>query len=346
MTSLDKHSIFYNGPNMWSDVLENLRNKMSLENFKGWIAPLVLSSLEDETVHLKAQDDFAKSWVEDNYLDLIEDALAEVIGQQITVKITSSNEAKEKTSSQNDQLILWPTTERAAPNAFLRSALFGPISRGPRKQYKELTEMSSYGDLKILYKGEQLDQGDLDVWFQAIELHRPEQLGQSVTFTIRGFLKQLGRRPGGSGNAWLKRSIQRMYDASILIETKNWAIESRLIYQQALKKHHDTFSLRLNPDWARPFLANDYTRLHWETRQNLPAANYAQWLHGFLSTHDFSSQKPLKIGINKLKPICGGAAISNQRKFRQKLRAGLDELKDVGFISAWDLDKRDIVTIG
>jgi hypothetical protein len=61
------------------------------------------------------------------------------------------------------QLPLWPEPVRAVPNGFLRSALFGAIAKG-RRRYINGEDLAAVDGVTIRYKGERLDQGDLDVW--------------------------------------------------------------------------------------------------------------------------------------------------------------------------------------
>ena len=60
------------------------------------------------------------------------------------------------------QLPLWPEPVRAVPNGFLRSALFGAIARGKRR-YIDGEQLAALDGVEIRYKGQRLDQGDLDV---------------------------------------------------------------------------------------------------------------------------------------------------------------------------------------
>lgn len=55
------------------------------------------------------------------------------------------------------------------PNACFQSALFGMVARGSRK-YLNGQKIVSFKGLTISYTGEQLDQGDLDVFIHAVHL--------------------------------------------------------------------------------------------------------------------------------------------------------------------------------
>ena len=116
--------------------------------------------------------------------------------------------------------------KHVAPNACFQSALFGMVARGRRK-YLNGQRIVSFKGITISYTGEQLDQGDLDVFIYAIHLtalekenRRPDGL---VHFSVRGFLSAIGRKPGKSGQQWFLNSIRRLSASNIEIrfEEKN-----------------------------------------------------------------------------------------------------------------------------
>ena len=74
------------------------------------------------------------------------------------------------------QLPMWPEPARAVPNGFLRSALFGAIAKG-RRRYINGEDLAAIDGVTIRYKGERLDQGDLDVWESVLHAVRLQELG-------------------------------------------------------------------------------------------------------------------------------------------------------------------------
>ena len=341
MSSLDKQSTFYNRPDMWSEVLENLRNKIRPENFKEWIVPLVIGSLENETVQLHATDDFGKMWVEDNYLDLIETALAEVIGQQVAVEIITTEtkiDGAHTIKNGENQLNLWPQKERAVPNALLRSALFGIVRRGRRALLNDEL-LASWRGIDLIYSGEQLNQNDLDVWMQAIHLHRGDELGEDVYFTWRGFLRDLGRHEGGKDIEWLKKTIDRLTKGHIKISTNRHTYAGGLLHEWAEDEYTGQFYLTANPKLARFFTHNDYTRMNWKDRLRLiTTTEYTRWLHAFISSHDAPSTDPSLIRLEKLYELCG-STISRPRQFRARIAEAMEILEQHGHVTSWKIDR-------
>src|SRR5690349_8716142 len=86
------------------------------------------------------------------------------------------------------KLPLWPDAVRAVPNGFLRSALFGAIAKG-RRRYINGEDLAAIDGVTIRYKGERLDQGDLDVWQSVLHTVRLQELGSQCRLTSYALLK-------------------------------------------------------------------------------------------------------------------------------------------------------------
>ncbi len=82
----------------------------------------------------------------------------------------------------------WPEPVRAVPNGFLRSALFGAIAKG-RRRYINGEDLAAIDGETIRYKGERLDQGDLDVWESVLHAVRLQELGSQCRLTSYALLK-------------------------------------------------------------------------------------------------------------------------------------------------------------
>ena len=112
-----------------------------------------------------------------------------------------------------------------APNMCLQSALFGMVRRG-RRRYLEKKRIISFSGVTVYFTGGELDQGDLDVFLHAVHL-AARQSGQTarkglVKFSVRGYLKALGRKPGKSGQEWLLNSIRRLSACVVEVHFGDW----------------------------------------------------------------------------------------------------------------------------
>jgi len=70
---------------LWHAALSDLRAKVSTHNYDSWFKNITCHHVEESTAYLEVADDFNKAWIEDNYLDLIEDALEHATGECLEV---------------------------------------------------------------------------------------------------------------------------------------------------------------------------------------------------------------------------------------------------------------------
>lgn len=106
-------------------------------------------------------------------------------------------------------LPLWPEPVRACPNSFLRSALFPAIHSKDRRFINDELLASCEG-IEIRFKGEQLNQEDLDLCSLLFHLGRLHPLGDTCHFTAYAMLKALGRAKGSREYQDLHQSIRRL----------------------------------------------------------------------------------------------------------------------------------------
>ena len=150
------------------------------------------------------------------------------------------------------QLPLWPETKRGAINAVLRSALFAAIQGKGRVALDREIVAAQHG-IEIRFTGWQLSQSDLDVWEQALHLARTQDLGTRCQFTERGFLKALGRQPGGQNVEWLKSAIARLAGAVVELTQDGQTYGGTLLEFYRDEATGRTV-LEINPSW-RPSTA-------------------------------------------------------------------------------------------
>lgn len=237
-----------------------------------------------------------------------------------------------------------------APNTFLQSAMFGMVQRGRRK-YMEKKKIATFRNVVVFFTGGELDQGDLDVFLHAVHLsaqqsrmNRPNGL---VEFSVRGFLKELGKKPGKSGQDWLFNSIRRLCACLVEVrygENVRQTVLSRmgiyggpLIYDFYHDHTKNRFFLRVNADLGA-LLDLGWASLEWQLRMRLNTS-LAKWLHGLYSS---ASLYPLKTGT-----IClmSRSSCKELYKFRQQLKKALNELLTIEAIGSWKIDDEDKVHV-
>ena len=228
------------------------------------------------------------------------------------------------------QLPLWPETKRGAINAVLRSALFAAVQGKGRVALDRELVAAQHG-IEIRLTGWQLSQSDLDVWEQALHLARTQALGTQCHFTERGFLKALGRQPGGQNVEWLKSAIARL--AGAVVELTQ---DGRTYGGTLLEFYRDEATgrtvLEINPKLAKFYGPTQWTQIDWEQRQRLRGKPLALWLMGFYASH--AAPYPLRVEyLHKL----SGSQTKQVWKFKQNLTQALEELAAVGAIQSFEI---------
>ena len=228
------------------------------------------------------------------------------------------------------QLPLWPETKRGAINAVLRSALFAAV-QGKGRVALDRELVAAQQGIEIRFTGWQLSQSDLDVWEQALHLARTQALGTQCHFTERGFLKALGRQPGGQNVEWLKSAIARL--AGAVVELTQ---DGRTYGGTLLEFYRDEATgrtvLEINPKLAKFYGPTQWTQIDWEQRQRLRGKPLALWLMGFYASH--AAPYPLRVEyLHKL----SGSQTKQVWKFKQNLTQALEEIAAVGAIQAFEI---------
>ena len=228
---------------------------------------------------------------------------------------TSSKEQKQHRGS---QLPPWHQDKRAVPNGFLRSALFGAIAKG-RRRYISGEDLAASGGVTIRYKGERLDQGDLDVWESVLHAVRLQQLGSQCRLTSYALLKLMGKTDTGKNRSTLQARIERLVANALTVKQGRYTYIGSLIGFAAKDEVTQEWVIELDPH-LRPLFADDqFTKIEWAVRHALDGHQLAQWFHGFYASH--ASPYPMRMEtLLKL----SGSENENPRSAQQTLRKALD----------------------
>ncbi len=71
---------------LWSASQEQLRAILNAETFSLWFAPVRAVALDANAITLEVANEFCEVWLKDNYLGLLQDALAHAAGKHLQVK--------------------------------------------------------------------------------------------------------------------------------------------------------------------------------------------------------------------------------------------------------------------
>lgn len=231
----------------------------------------------------------------------------------------------------------WPEARRASPNELVRSALFNVRNRHTPRRYFEDEPIAVFGDGQISYRGQELRQDDLDVWLQLLHLARQQPLGEWVEFTGYAMVKALGWPDQGYSYKRLRTCLSRLTGAVVIVSSKRLSktvgvsLVHRFEYQHEQGQGRQRWRIWIEKSMHTLFAAPYFTLLGWDSRKQL--GPLAKWLHGFYASH--ADPYPLKVAT--LKEVCG-ADTQAPRKFKQLLKAALDELQVVGFLKFWRIE--------
>lgn len=234
--------------------------------------------------------------------------------------VVNDSHPKEPQDVRSIQLPLWPEAVRGVPNSILRSALFGAIRRG-RRPYLSRVELASVDGVTVFFKGERLDQSDLDVWEQCLHLARGQAIGERIVFNAYSFLKGIGRSSGGKDVEWLKLTFLRLSGATVEIKDGKRSYFGPMLLGGARDDRTGMYSIEINANIVALYGRDGWTQIEWQERKALKGMPLAQWLHGFYTTH----AKPYSYKVETLHSLCGSEA-KNLKDFRKDLRNAFEHL--------------------
>jgi hypothetical protein len=217
------------------------------------------------------------------------------------------------------RLPVWPDAARGVPNVALRSALFGATRRGPRR-YMDRERVASVEGMEILYTGQKLDQGDLDVWEAVLHFIRQQELGKKCCFTAYAMLKMLGKADTARNREILDQRLARMNATAVRVRViGRYSYEGSLIEEAYRDEKTLEYVVAANPKMRIFFERDQFTLIDWAVRLELAGHPLGQWLHGFYASH----AKPYHYSVEKLHELCGSEN-HDLRGFKRDLRENLE----------------------
>jgi TrfA protein len=245
------------------------------------------------------------------------------------------------------QLPLWPEPVRGAPNALLRSAFFAGIHSKKRKelgtrlkpdQPKQGVTIAAQEGIRISYAGDQLNQYDADVFFEALHRARHHPLETECIFTGYNFLKAIRRQDGPREYEDLNNSLRRLREGTVDLEWKingrHYIFTGSLISSYVREKNSKLYKLIFAKEIRDLFAPACWTQLEWEERMTLKGKPLAQWLHSFFCSH--AAPFPLSAAYLHHK---SGSARTLLKYFRRDLKDAFATLeKTLGWQAIWNAD--------
>lgn len=236
------------------------------------------------------------------------------------------------------RLPLWPAELRTCPSCVLRSALFGVVRRG-RRSYLERQIIAAWANTTIRYTGMRLDQADLDVWLTALHLTRESGLGAPVRTSIGAMLKAMGRTQDGRAYEDFNNTIVRLTGCVVEITANRKTYGGSLIESFERDEETGRYVLYLNPRLVVLFEDEAFALIDWEQRHGL-RRDLSKWLHGYILSHKATPREPHRIGLEKLRDLCGSET-GELWKFRQQIREAMAELQEASIVTRWKITSGD-----
>src|SRR5262245_23151496 len=127
---------------VWTAAQQVLKTLLTPEIYNLWFASLRAASLDDDNLVLEVSNEFCELWLQDNYLSLLNDVLAQVTGQRLEVAFkVRAGDVLAKARSEDTKA---PSAESPAgrpaskdgPLEDERSALLREISFNPKNTFE------------------------------------------------------------------------------------------------------------------------------------------------------------------------------------------------------------------
>jgi hypothetical protein len=256
---------------------------------------------------------------------------------------TTKHEPKPKKADVIQLSLALPERARPVSNVTVRAALFAAI-QGENRELLNKATLTSQNGIRIIFSGEQLNQDDHDVFMQLVSMAIHKPLGEDMTVPANAILAELGRGKGGKDHEQLKNDIHRLVTGTVNIKFDGINFIGHLIdyaiQDETLPTHKRHWTYQLNPKIAALFGRTQYTLIDWEQRKKLKQKDLARWLMLYYATHS----KPYPVSVEFLWKLCGSKT-KELRKFRQNLKIALDALVEIGFITSWRIDEKDLVHV-
>jgi chromosomal replication initiator protein len=118
---------------IWNSAREHLRSKLNADTYNMWFAPLRASAIDPNHVTLEVANEFCEVWLKDNYLSLLQDALAVAAGRQLEVKfkVAGGNATPATTPSS-----VSAKTTKAAGSSHERATHNGEFGFNPKNTFE------------------------------------------------------------------------------------------------------------------------------------------------------------------------------------------------------------------
>ncbi len=110
---------------LWSQVLDHIRGQVNEHNYLTWFKPIKIKKMAESVLTLEVPNRFFKDWLAENYPTAIEDALAKVSSQDISVSYVVAKKTPHYLKQNNLDTEQSPASE-SSPQVQVKDSPFNP----------------------------------------------------------------------------------------------------------------------------------------------------------------------------------------------------------------------------
>jgi len=223
-----------------------------------------------------------------------------------------------------------PDDRRPAPNAVVRSAVFGVVRRGRRQRVTDMQVAAPQG-WEIAITGWRLDQLDLDIWLEIMHAAGGCQPGSDVRFQLHTLMKRLGHktREGTSNYDSLKGRLRQLAQTTVSFASGSREGVAGAFFAGFAIDNTTGEGLCITNPLLRP-LFEDITHLNIEQRRALGQNQLAKALHALLASH--AEWLPMRVETLMRRV---GAEYASLRFFKRDLKGVLENFLGRGWIRSY-----------
>lgn len=253
--------------------------------------------------------------------------------------------------SANFFLQKWPDYNGGMPNVFNRSSIFAGEKADKKMIYRDQPVLSYVKDYELYYTGPELDKRDYQVFqlcLQAGKISNVE-MGRPLRIFPAEWFKILKRTDNSRSRDELYNSLKKLTSANIhvlrthkgyreeisgsllsMAKRKEIIIDNDSGLLSYGKSKRDTkWLIAINP-YTKDLFLGDLTLLDIHRSSQIKSC-LGLWLYDFYSSHN----EPIPLSISYLKDLSGSK--SNLGHFTQSLKENLNKLKEIGFLSDYEI---------
>ena len=282
------------------------------------------------------------------------DAVLESLGRAIAEKSGQQKAAAPEPEPKPPAKILqfplpFGEDTRAVSNPMARCPLFAAVKE--RQHFKDYVTVGEEGGCIVEFKGEQLNQDDHDTLLQLVRMALHKPFGEDVRVSVNSALLGMGRTTHAEQRRQFFEQTSRLVCGTVRLTLPGLPrYEGHFLNdattpqdQTTLPRFRRHLTYSLNPKFSRFYNQHAYTLFNWQERVKLKGrgSELAKWLHLWIIGN--ADQYPHK--VETIREKCGSKT-KDLYKFRQNLRAALDQLKSAAIIADWRIDpETDLVHI-